>query len=203
MILHMGLARRTEALFVSDTTYPEALTHGMYDHLFKSVEDLYKGSDLVAEVKITGQENVEGITVSSVETRSTAEIKQVLKGSDDLKSVVITESGGIGDMSKVATEKPGLDAQVPHSKIEITREGVPVMKKGHTYIVFLKKLKDQDGYIVSGSVQGKVRIDESTNKGAITASKENYDENSDLFLTQKKFTGKDKGEIVGYLKGIK
>lgn len=185
--------------------YPVANSHSTYDRLFGSVDELYENSDLVAEIKIKEQETVQDVSPSTVQTRSFAEVKQVLKGDVDLREIIITESGGLADMSNVkGNEMRSSGREKKQDKVEIVPDGSPVMKKGNTYLVFLIDTKDEYwGYTITGSIQGKVRIDDLSNQAVITADKRAYSNDPDLFFLQKKYAGKQKQEILDSIKKLK
>ncbi len=188
--------------FVTEATHPTLSSHGNYERLFKNVEEIYQFSDLVAEITVTDQESLEGDVPTAVQTRSTVQVNKVYKGSPDLKSIVITESGGVTDLSKI---KKSFDTSNQNQGlVEITPEGSPVIKPQNTYLVFLKDTKDAYwGYTISGSIQGKIRLNESNMKGVITVQKDEYEKSKDLFFLQRDYAGKDKTDLESKLSKLK
>ncbi len=192
-----------EVPYVTENTQTLFVTHGTYDRLFENVDDMYQAADLVAEVKIKDQEAVIESDPSFVQTRSAAEIKRVLKGNAALKNITITESGGVTDLSGVkGNEKRASEkGKGNQGLVEIAREGSPVMKAGNTYIVFLTDTKDSKwGYTITGSIQGKIRIDNESGLGTVTVDRKTFETEGDKFILQKKFAGISKDKIMASIK---
>lgn len=195
----------THFVIESQQQDPIANTHSTYDRLFKNVDELYENSDLIAEILIKEQESTQDNSPATVQTRSFSVVKQVLKGNSDLKEIIITESGGLADMSNVkGNEMRSSGREQKQDKVELVPDGSPVMKKGNTYFVFLMDTKDEHwGYTITGSIQGKVRIDDASNQAVITADKKAYTDDPELFFLQKKYVGKNKQKIVDSIKDLK
>ncbi|PWK07882.1 hypothetical protein [Tumebacillus permanentifrigoris] len=206
--LFVGLTSRNSSavpVAIDETTDPAVVTHASYEKLYSSVVELYQNSDLVAEVKVQDQETILGDTAASVQTLSHVLVKQVYKGDVNLKTVPITESGGISDFSKLkGNEVRSSGHEKPAGIEEVTREGSPVIKPGYSYIVFLKDTKDPKwGFTITGSVQGKIRFDEGTGQILATVQNEIRNETGDLFFLQNEFAGKDKNSLVDEIKKTK
>lgn len=194
----------TDFEFVKENQFPITIGHGSFDK-YQDVESMNEESVLVAEVQIKDQKTVYlRENPPLVETWSEAEIKQVFKGDESLKSVTIAELGGVMDMSKSkGNEKRSGGTPVKMEPfLEDAVEGSPVMKKGNTYMVFLIHGAPKDVYVVTGTIQGKIRISDTTNKGVVTIDPEHFTKHKGLFWFQHRFAGKDKQEIAEILKKL-
>lgn len=190
--------------YVKESDHPIAFGSGSMQ-TYGSLQSLNENSVLVAEVKIIDQDTVYiSQNPPSVETWSEAEIKQVFKGTESRETVTIIEFGGVIDQSKSTGNEMRSDGAPRKTEaiIESALEGSPVMKMGNTYIVFLKR-SGTDKYSITGSIQGKIRISDTTNKGVVTIDPEVFAEHmNDLFWFQRKFAGKEKAEIAGELESL-
>ncbi|TCP54635.1 hypothetical protein EV586_104256 [Tumebacillus sp. BK434] len=190
--------------FVKETQYPIAAGSASME-TFDTLESMYERAVIVAEVKIKDQETIyTSENPPSVLTWSEADIKTLYKGDTSLKTVKISETGGVIDMSKSKGNEMRSDGKPRASEpfVESTIEGSPVMKKGNRYIVFLKDGYPGDPYTIVGTVQGKFRIEDVSNKGVVTIAPDRFAKHMDLFWLQRKFAGKEKIEIDKVLKSL-
>ena len=190
--------------FVKETDYPIVAGHASMA-VYSNLEELRDNAVLIAEVKIKDQKTVYlSENPPSVETWSEVDIKEVYKGDSNLKKTTITEFGGVIDMSKSKGNEMRSDGAPIKSEpfIEDAVEGSPVMKKGNSYVVFLKEGYEKGTYTIVGTVQGKIRIDDASNKGVVTIEPEHFAKHMDLFWFQRKFAGKDRSEIAQTLKHL-
>ncbi|MBL0388250.1 hypothetical protein JJB07_16675 [Tumebacillus sp. ITR2] len=188
--------------FVNESQYP--IVSGDASMMtFSSLQEVNDHSTLIAEVSIKDQSTKYlSENPPTVETWSEAEVKQVIKGDPSLKSITISETGGVIDMSKSKGNEArgGNLAQKSVPFIEDAVEGSTVMKKGNTYIVFLKPGAIPNSYTITGTVQGKIRMDDATDQSVVTVDPEHFSQNKDLFWLQRKFAGKSKNEILAETK---
>lgn len=143
------------------------------------LEELNKHSALIAEVEVLEQDLFyEGI----VQTRSLVRIKQVYRGDPEGETIYITETGG----------------PLKEQDAEETVYGSTVMKPGSTYVVFLKKgsLHETFGYSVTGTVQGKIKVDEATGRLTATVPRNELRDHRHLFFLQIEFAGQEKDALV-------
>ncbi|ASS75201.1 hypothetical protein CIG75_09545 [Tumebacillus algifaecis] len=159
---------------------------------------------MIAEVQIIDQqiENILEAPPLPV-TWSVAEVREVYKGDNTTKSIVIGEIGGMVDRATSKTiEKESNGIPINSENVyEYTIQGSPVMKKGNTYIVLLEQGTKENTYAIVGTVQGKLRISDTTNKGVVTIDPEIFAKQmNELFWFQRKFAGKDKADIAAALK---
>ncbi|ASS74809.1 hypothetical protein CIG75_07335 [Tumebacillus algifaecis] len=190
--------------FVKESEYPITVGNASMQ-TYDTLESMYNRAVIVAEIKVQNQETIyTSENPPSVLTCSNAVIKQIFKGDKSLKTVKISETGGVVDMSKSKGNEMRSDGKPLKSEpfVESTIEGSPVMKKGNTYLVFLKESAPGDPYTIVGSVQGKIRIDDVSNKGVVTIDPERFAKQMDLFWLQRKFAGKDTVEIAQTLRGL-
>jgi hypothetical protein len=162
-----------------------------------NLKEMYQSSDIVAEAVVTNQQ-VLPIDDTTVKTVSELTLSGIFKGDNNLTSVTVVEMGGPFDLSKVPDiykQKPGASENPnPSGIVEQTFEGSIPMKNGNTYIVFLQKINGIEKYNLTGTIQGKIKIDKSKNQGVATVDKEHFNEKT--FFLQKMFAGKSKEEIL-------
>lgn len=193
-----------DVTFSKETDYPIAEASGVFYKLFSDLKDLYQDSQIVAEVVVKDQKIVP-VSDTSVSTLSEVTVSKVFKGDQNITSLVISEFGGPVDLSTVREkykDKPG-DGKVMGNPgiVEQALEGSPPMKTGNTYIVFVKKNDQTGNYHITGSIQGKVKIDMSKNKAVTTVDEHHLEEKT--FFLQKQFAGKDKNDIIQAINSIK
>ncbi|PWK13961.1 hypothetical protein [Tumebacillus permanentifrigoris] len=176
---------------VPESEYPIIGSHGSF-WVYTNLGELYQNADIVAEINVVDQETVP-IDIGDVSTCSQVSVVQVYKGDSVPSTLLVTEVGGVQDLSKLPKlDKPGSgqEPKNPQGMIEDTLEGSPVMKPGNSYVVFLTKNPNPKwGYNIVGSVQGKLKIDSKTKKIVNTVAPAYVTQ--DMFFLQRQFNGKD------------
>jgi len=190
-------------IYSKETDLPLVASDGLFKTLYSDLKQMYSVAYIVAEIKVSDQ-NVLQTGESHSDTISNVEVINMYKGDKNLTNLLIAESGGPVDMTgfyEKYKDKPGDNVKRENPPIvESTVEGVPVMKKGNSYIVFLNKVPQAEAvgapetlkngyYIVVGSIQGKIKLDKSINKAVATVIPEVINEEKHFF--QKLFAGKD------------
>lgn len=182
-------------LYSKETDYPLASSEAVVIRIQSNLSEMYASSDIVAEVIVKSQQ-VLPISDLSVQTLSDVTIVKSFKNVPNVTSVTVAEVGGPYDLSKVPEkykQKPGSPDQRTSGIVEQTLEGSPTMKNGNTYVVFLKKGKNKDLYNLTGTFQGKIKLDTNKNIGVATVDEKKFNEKS--FFLQKEFAGKSKKDI--------
>lgn len=116
---------------------------------YKTLEEMEAASDVVVRgTKLTGKERIETSAIGTLLasfTDSSFKVSRVIKGNEKKDSTITVAE-------PVASFK-GVIASV---------EGYKIMKEGHEYILFLKKVPNMEHfYGVSGVYQGKLSVDQS------------------------------------------
>lgn len=190
-------------LYSKETDDPLVSSEAVVIGLQSNVKEMYAASDIVAEVIVKSQQ-VLPISDLSVQTLSNVTIVKAFKNVPNVTSVTVAEVGGPYDLSKVPEkykQKPGSSDQRTSGIVEQTLEGSPTMKNGNTYVVFLKKVKDKDLYNLTGTFQGKIKLDTNKNIGVATVDEKKFNEQS--FFLQKEFAGKSKKDIEQTILSLK
>ncbi|MDF2606741.1 MAG: hypothetical protein K0S34_936 [Bacillales bacterium] len=175
-----------QVVFSKETDHKIVSTTGLFDKLFDNMNSMFVASDIVAEVEVNEQD-VRQTEAFDAETRSKVIIVKLFRGDPYLEEALVVEIGGPVNKSK--GESP--------TTIESALEGVPVMKKGNSYIVFLRKSPPVTGvtglengfYSIQGSVQGKIKLDKEKNIAVATVDPSII--NEEIHFFQKMFAGKD------------
>jgi hypothetical protein len=187
--------KNSELIFSKETDFPIVSSEGLFSKTFNTVEGMFEDAEIVAEVKVLDQQVYERESFT-VETLSNVEVIKLYKGDSQLTTVNVAEIGGPIDLAKEQLAyrgKPGSGEEptvnVEREMAESTLEGVPVIKKGNQYIVFLTKNYGSETYSPTGSVQGKIKLDKDNRKAVATVAPERINEGINFF--QKEFAGKD------------
>lgn len=201
------LTQNSELIFSKETDLPIVSAEGLFSETFNTVEGLFEAAEIVAEVKILDQQVYERESFT-VETLSKIEVIKLYKGDSKITNLNVAEIGGPINLTKEQVAnigKPGSGkestANLEKKMVESTLEGVPVMKKGNEYIVFLKKNYGSETYSPVGSVQGKIKLEKSDMKAVATVIPELINEPLNFF--QKEFSGKDLLILESRLQKIK
>jgi hypothetical protein len=202
-------------IYSKETDLPVVSSEGLFVTKFNNLETMYSAADIVAEIKVNDQ-NVTPLQEWNVYTTSNVEVIKTYKGDSTIKNLLIAETGGPVDMTGFKEKyknKPGAEIQKDNPTIvESTLEGVPVMKKGNSYLVFLQKSLQIEGtevpdtlkngyYTVKGSIQGKIKLDKGINKAVATVNPEKI--NEDIHFFQKMFAGKDIATLDNEIQKLK
>ncbi|PWK12829.1 hypothetical protein [Tumebacillus permanentifrigoris] len=189
-----------EIPYSQETSLPTTESSASIGKLYHNDKEMFKEADIVALVKVNEQEVVSH-SDSLVTTKSQVSIEQAFKGKGP-SGLLISELGGPVDFSKIPDIGKSSDGKPKQTGVmETTIEGSTVMKKGHSYFVFLKQNPDaQWGYNILGSVQGKFRYDDEKNMAVTTVAESHFKE--ELFFLQKEHAGKGKKELVQYFNSL-
>lgn len=192
--------------YAAENTYQTVNNHGNIN-LYPDLRTLFEKADLVAEVQIQEQDTLQ-VSDSSVETRSKANVKEILKGDNTFKKIAITEYGGIRDLSTMKGNENRSDPNnLPKENkgfVEVTLEGSTVMKPNQKYIVFLYKTNTVrpgtpvDGFqdfTPVGVIQGKIKVDEK-DMLISTVDPELVKHNKEAFTLTHSFAGKNKKALT-------
>jgi hypothetical protein len=124
-------------------------------------------------------------------TTSTFKVRQVIKG--DVKAtdaLSVLETGGQWKGKPKGTTKATLTSQ------ELALEGIPVMKTGEKYLLFLMPYTGpvaSNAYIAVGEFQGKFKI---SPKGTIEFSGNKHDAASPMFVVHQAIAGRTDAEVA-------
>jgi hypothetical protein len=202
-------------IFSKETDLPVVSSEGLFITKFDDLKTMYSAADIVAEIKVKDQ-NVVPQEEWDAYTTSNVEVIKTYKGDTTITNLLIVETGGPVDMTgfkEKYKDKPGDGIQRDNPNVvESTLEGVPVMKKGNSYLVFLQKSPQIEGmevpealkngyYTVQGSIQGKIKLDKGINKAVATVDPEII--NEDIHFFQKMFAGKDIATLENEIQKLK
>lgn len=190
-------------IYSKETDLPIVSSDALMKNIFTDLKTMYSATEVVAEIKVLNQ-NVVQTGETNAYTTSNVEVIRIFKGDTTLKNLLIAESGGPVDMTAFYEnnkDKPGDGIKRENPPImETTLEGVPVMKEGNSYLVFLTYVPKNEGegipddlkngyYAVQGGYQGKIKLDKAIKKAVATVGPEIINEEHNFF--QKMFAGKD------------
>jgi len=172
---------------------------GIYDFTrYPDLKSLNDASDIVAEVEVIAQETVRKDELAIPETRSQVQVIVPIKGVADDQTLTIAETGGPAEAS---VKLPGEAGQQPKRMVDFAMEWSPVMSEGGQYLLFLTKSADLALYTITGSVQGKLKIDKETEEAVVTVPRE-YIRHEHLYWLQQRFGGKHRDNILNAVEKI-
>lgn len=119
---------------------------------FETVEELEERAELILELEVNSLESISYGDV--LFTLSNNDVKKVYKGSKDIKSISILETGGIGELN--------IDGK--KTKVNLIFENNEVLKNKEKVIVYLEKYEGpiaQDSYVILGVHQGKFKLNKN------------------------------------------
>ena len=104
------------------------------------IEKLAQDSELILTGKVIHKESSWNASKTRIYTRTTLQVEERLKGTDNQKSVEITTLGGeVGDVGEIYSHMPRFD-------------------ENEEVLVFLKKDEDNKSYHVMHGKDGKIRL---------------------------------------------
>lgn len=192
-----------EVLYSKETNLPIVSSDALFHKTYQNLDEMYYDAEIVAEIKVKDQQVFVG-EEWTVETLSDIDIIELYKGNLDITNLKIAEIGGPIDLTEEKAkyaDKPGDGKEGSSTNIvESTLEGVPVIKKGNYYIVFLKKNYGSETYSPLGSIQGKIKLDKVKMKAVATVEQEILNEDINFF--QRDFAGKEISELKSEIKKL-
>lgn len=189
--------QKDSIVYSKESSYKLVDSKASFLFTYSNLNEMYTDSDIIAKVRVTSQENrQEGSFTSTI---SNVQVLNTFKG-NSLSNLKIYEVGGLVDTSKINDSAGKIKDQ---GIVEITVEGSQTLKNGKTYFVFLKKNPLADYFAILGSIQGKLKLDDKTNKVTSTIKPEKMKQNPKLFFLQNEFDGKSIVETETTIKNLK
>lgn len=165
---------------------------------YPDLKALNDASEIVAEVEVIAQQTVQKDDLSIPETRSQVQVIKPIKGVAADQTLNVYETGGPAEAS---VRLAGETGQQPKRMVDFTMEWSPVMSEGGQYLLFLIPSSEPGLYTLTGSVQGKLKIDKETEEAVVTIPREHI-RHEHLYWLQQRFGGKHRDNILNAVEKI-
>lgn len=173
----------------SSTAAPIGIFEGELEHSYETVEALTKGAPVIVVGEVTGSiaKPYENLPF----TEATLKVTQVVKGSVNVGSTInVLETGGMW------VGKAKGDSAAKAQPREVTFEGIPIMRVGEKYILFLEPYTGpitSNAFVTLGVYQGKMKVGAN---GAVqfTGRKDQLDES--MFAAHQAVNGQAVAAVI-------
>ena len=165
---------------------------------YPDLKALNDASEIVAEVEVIAQETVRRDELSIPETRSQVQVIVPIKGVAEVETLTVAETGG---PAEERVQLAGESGEQPKRLVDFAMEWSPVMSEGGQYLLFLQKSAEPGLYTLTGSVQGKLKIDKETEEAVVTVPREHI-RHEHLYWLQQLFGGKHRDNILNAVEKI-